>query len=107
MTYQNNNTMSKVIAPTTLKTLVGKTVEFTDTKANLTDDQLNALYWYCLNTNGEGKLPKLGKKQETQLVEYAMRKALQYNNTHSMRWTIMRDVCISLFGIKRASMIEG
>lgn len=99
--------MSKVIAPTTLKTLLGQPVEFTNTRAKLSDDHLNALYWHCLNTDGKGVLPKLGEKQKSQFVEYAMHKAMKYNNTHSMRWTIMRDVCVSLFKIKRASMIEG
>lgn len=91
--------MSKVIPPTTMKTLVGKKVEFTNTKEVLTEDHLNALYWHCLNTNGNGVLPKLGEKQKRQLMAYATKKAESYGSGHDMRWSIMRDVTRALFDL--------
>lgn len=77
----------------------GKTYGFEDKKAILTDEQLNALYWFCLGHNGNRPLPKLGERQQKQLMAYATKKAEKYDSGHDMRWTIMRDVTRALFDL--------
>lgn len=80
-------------------TMAGGKFEIKGKTSKLTREQVNALYWYCLNTNGKGKLPDLGAKQRQQLAAYAIEKAEKYSIGHSMRYTIMRDVMNLLFNL--------
>lgn len=78
-------------------TVIGKTFKV-DAGSELSNEILNALKRECQN---DKPLPKLYAKQKRQLVAFAMAEAEQYPNTHSMRYSIMRDICAALFGIKK------
>ncbi len=83
--------------PNSFIDLYGKTLTIDNGKEILSEAKLNALKHLCLR---DGNLPKLSKKQEKQLLVYAMNEAEKYRNTHSMRYTIMRDVTKAIFNIK-------
>ena len=76
----------------------GKTFNFDDSKAVLSNEQLNFLCQFAHNT-GHVDYSFLGKAQKTQLLQHAIRKAEGYSTTHSMRYSIMRDVTAALFPI--------
>jgi hypothetical protein len=80
-----------------IKNSLGKTYQITDGRTVLTEDMLMALRWTCQNGF---ELPKLSPSQQKQLITYGMAEAEQYPNTHSMRYSIMRDICKALFDIK-------
>jgi|ERR1044072_910137 hypothetical protein len=82
-------------------TMAGGKFEIKGKNSKLSREQVNALYWYCLNTDGNGRLPDLGAKQRQQLAAYAIEKAEKYSDTHSMRYTIMRDVMRMLFNLSK------
>lgn len=90
------------MTPTTQIKHLGTIYTFTDKKAVLTEDQLKALLAFCLHHDGKIMLPDLGKKQMLQLATFVMVKAEEYNTTHSMRYTIMRDFVKAAFGVKRS-----
>jgi hypothetical protein len=76
---------------------LGKTYQITDGKTVLTEDMLQALKWAAQNGF---EVPKLSPSQQKQFITYGMAEAEKYSNTHSMRYSIMRDICKSIFGIK-------
>jgi len=45
-------------------------------------------------------LSKLSAKQKKQFIAYAITEAEKYGSTHSMRYTIIRDVCKAIHNIK-------
>lgn len=63
----------------------------------LTEFELMCLKHVAFNN---ADLSKLSAKQKKQLIAYAITEAEKYSTTHSMRYTIMRDVCKAIHNIK-------
>lgn len=76
-----------------LKNLRQQPVEIPKGK-KLTEEQLKAIKWACLSPEFHGKIDKkqLTIKQKRQIIAYAMKEAEEYPSSHSMRYTILRDV---------------
>ena len=65
--------------------------------AKLTEDELMNLKHAAFKN---ADLSKLSEKQKKQLIAYAISEAEKYSSTHSMRFTIMQDVCKAIHNIK-------
>jgi hypothetical protein len=76
----------------------GKTYDF-EPKEKLSDEKLNFLIQFCCDHDGMADLTFLSKSQQKQLIKKALEKAESYSSTHSMRYSIMRDVTGSLFNV--------
>jgi hypothetical protein len=104
--YQKQTTMTKdalMVAgistiSTDVFTMAGGKFQIKGKNSKLSREQVNALYWYCLNTNGNGKLPDLGAKQRQQLAAYAIEKAESTTN-QSNKYSFLKDVTRALFNL--------
>ena len=76
---------------TNINQLSGGKIEIVKGK-KLTESQLSALKWYCLNN---GIITFLSKGQVNQLALFMMDEANKYPSSHSMKYTIMRDFTYS------------
>lgn len=74
----------------TIMKLSGGNIQI-DKKGKLTDDQMQAIKWYCLNHDGKLKIDFLSKTQIKQMTNYIFSECEKYGSSHSMRYTILRD----------------
>ena len=74
-------------------------------KEVLSDEKLKSLIRFCSHTNGMGDLTFLSKSQQKQLMAKAIQEAEGYRETHSMRYTIMRDVTSCLFDLAKPVIV--
>lgn len=81
-----------------IKSSLGKFYQITDGRTVLTEDMLQALKWAAQNGL---EIPKLSPSQQKQLIAYGMAEAeRRYGSGHSMRYSILRDICKAIFDIK-------
>jgi hypothetical protein len=85
----------------TIKNFIDGSDIIIEKNVTLTNDQLLSLKYSAFNNVN---LSKLSAKQKKQLIAYAITEAEKYHSTHSMRYTIMKDVCLALFNLNEIKL---